>query len=312
MGADRINSLDGVRAIAVGMVIVSHLAVDSSLGAGYTDGRYWEPIVQLGQFGVYAFFILSGFVITRGLLIEQRQNGRIAIGGFFIRRAFRILPALVLYLIALKTMTLAGVLDQPDRGIVGAALFACNIGHVISVHPCPGAWVGHLWSLAYEEQFYLAFPFLFVLAAAGGWVGRLMVAAMMAFATWAVWSAAGAFFFPLRGFLLITVGVALAFFEGGLRQRLAKVSFHSMAVAFLSWPPLVAMGRMSFGLYLWQQVVTRPYPGAGYAEYALGLVALFVGCWLLYRVFEHPLIRLGARLSRSHKATLAATIRSAA
>jgi len=82
----RIPSLDGFRAISIFIVILSHC----SLAKGFPDKL--APYVDFGRLGVTIFFVISGFLITHLLLIEDAANNQISIKNFYIRRAFRILP----------------------------------------------------------------------------------------------------------------------------------------------------------------------------------------------------------------------------
>ena len=101
--------------------------------------------------GVAFFFVISGFVICTVLTGEFEKSRRVSIFGFYIRRCFRILPPLILFLIAAWTLEIAS-----PRSIAKAALFLCNLKF------CDPN-VDHLWSLAYEEQFYILFPIVLVL-----------------------------------------------------------------------------------------------------------------------------------------------------
>lgn len=296
---ERIGALDGLRALSVLAVIVSHLAVFSSVRLAYDGPFHAQWLFHLSQVGVGLFFVISGFVITRGLIAEHERGDGISIGGFFIRRAFRILPPLALYLAALKFLTVGGALDVPDRDIALAAAFGCNL-NALGIH-CGNWFVGHLWSLSFEEQFYLVFPFLFAFAIKGGALGRLTALLMLVVLVSWVRGVAGEILWPLRGFLLIGAGVGAAFWEAEIRSVLGRLPLQWLGVA-LAWPPLVVIGRMSYSLYLWQQLATGPYSGAGYGFYVLALAACFLWCWLLFRYFEQPLIRLGARLSRQWSA----------
>uniref|UniRef100_UPI0013DCC99C hypothetical protein n=1 Tax=Stenotrophomonas maltophilia TaxID=40324 RepID=UPI0013DCC99C len=69
---------------------------------------------------------------------------------------------------------------------------------------------------------------------------------------------------PLRGFVIIGIGVIAAFHEGTIRKALAWLRLPAALGSALSWPPLLAIGQMSYGLYLWQQLACYPLPGAGY------------------------------------------------
>ncbi len=146
-------ALDGVRALAVAGVILYHAGVK------------WVPG---GLLGVDVFFVLSGFLITSLLLREVRGGGRVNLGAFWARRARRLLPALLLVLLA---VSLWAALDpaQDIRSIrfdVGASLsyvanwrFAFSHQGYFAGSQTPSP-VLHLWSLGVEEQFYLLWPLL--------------------------------------------------------------------------------------------------------------------------------------------------------
>jgi len=144
-------SLDGVRALAVMLVVISHF------------GLSWVP----AGFGVTIFFGLSGFLITRLLLSEQRLTGSVDIPLFYMRRMLRLGPAL-LFFVAVSSF-IAWMIGWPPTGIelAGALLYFQNY---LNIHVLMHGDVGTmpywpLWSLAVEEHFYLLFPFVFCLAA---------------------------------------------------------------------------------------------------------------------------------------------------
>ncbi|MFC6237978.1 acyltransferase family protein [Longivirga aurantiaca] len=147
----RIGGLDGLRAIAVTAVVIYHLGIE------------WLPG---GFLGVDLFFVISGFLITTLLLAEVGVRGRIDFTGFYLRRARRLLPALVLMLVgtAILVSTVANdVAEQFLRDLPGAALYISNwwaLGQEQSYFELIGRGnvLAHLWSLAVEEQFYLLWP----------------------------------------------------------------------------------------------------------------------------------------------------------
>ena len=149
--AAHIGGLDGLRAIAVTAVVIYHLGLD------------WLPG---GFLGVDLFFVISGFLITTLLLTEIGVRGRIDFRGFYLRRARRLLPALVLMLVgtAILVSTIAtDVAEQFLRDLPGAALYLSNwwaLGQEQSYFELIGRGnvLAHLWSLAVEEQFYLLWP----------------------------------------------------------------------------------------------------------------------------------------------------------
>ena len=139
--SERIEWLDGWRTIAVGTVIIS-----------YWERFYTERPILDGKFGVYLFFGISGFIVTKLLLREYMAAGAIDFRAFYVRRALRILPPLLIYIAAC-------LLIFQDQAVLGGALrsilFSCNIE--IPLGNC-GWLFGHTWSLAFEEQFYLLLP----------------------------------------------------------------------------------------------------------------------------------------------------------
>lgn len=148
--------LDGIRAVAVLGVIAYHLDL------GWASG---------GLLGVGVFFVLSGYLITDLLVAEHRRHGRIDLRRFWIRRARRLLPALFLMLfVIVGWATLLDPIQLPAlRSDLPSAVFYFSNWWFIFQHVSyfarfgPPSPLGHLWSLAIEEQFYLLWP-LFVLA----------------------------------------------------------------------------------------------------------------------------------------------------
>jgi len=111
-----------------------------------------------GPLGVRVFFVISGFIITKLLLDEEKKNGRINVGRFYFRRIFRILPAYFFYLACLALFGVLGLVVLNTSEIPYAAAFLCNTSFV----NC-GWYLVHSWSLAIEEQFYLFWPLLFLI-----------------------------------------------------------------------------------------------------------------------------------------------------
>ncbi|MFD1954884.1 acyltransferase family protein [Paenibacillus thailandensis] len=151
-----IPGLDGLRALAVLAVIAYHLGLKGLPG---------------GLLGVSVFFTLSGYLITDLMLGERSRTGTIDMKRFWIRRARRLLPAMLLMLAALSGFLLV---TDPSRlaslqgEIAASLLYITNwrqIFHEVSYFESfgPPSPIGHLWSLAVEEQFYLLWPLLVLL-----------------------------------------------------------------------------------------------------------------------------------------------------
>lgn len=151
----RVAELDGWRGISIAMVVIGHL-----LNSRYSlHSALFVPKIarELSVWGVDVFFVVSGFIITSLAVRERHNTGRFAVIGFYTRRFFRIVPPLLVFLATLMLANVYGYINQPYSATLNAATFRCNFPDV----PC-GWFAGHTWTLAYEEQFYLIFPLIFV------------------------------------------------------------------------------------------------------------------------------------------------------
>ncbi|HEX3919324.1 MAG TPA: acyltransferase [Caulobacteraceae bacterium] len=287
----RLHALDGWRAIAVLMVITAHLQT------GGVSSESMMGTIGYGFLGVDYFFGISGFVIARGIMAE---GNRPWVGGFYVRRFFRIVPPLALYLAVIAALSLSGAVSHHAIWSLRALTFTCNIHGA----DCGGWFGAHTWSLSVEEQFYLLAPLLIsevattralstVFLCALGPIG----AALLYFhhATW------GQF---VGDFSCIGVGVACAFYEAPLAKLAARMPSWTVPLAFVAaialiylppgkivsvlyiglpflilyallvsafstgWlqtllgrSPLTTIGSFSYGLYLWQQLATGSWPG---------------------------------------------------
>ena len=156
----RFPALDGVRAVAVLMVFAFH----------YGGGAHRGPLLKVadairlqGWAGVDVFFVLSGFLIT-GVLYDTRNDSRF-FSRFYARRSIRIFP--VYYLVALMLLILTPVFHYQWHAV--HLLFLIYLGNIpgafvptiYQIHarvPAADVYLGHLWSLCVEEQFYLLWP----------------------------------------------------------------------------------------------------------------------------------------------------------
>ena len=161
--AKRIPELDGLRGTAILFVILFHFTAAEGTLPAHTFGSVLQRVTSMGWTGVDLFFVLSGFLIG-GILIDVRQSPRYW-KTFYLRRFLRIIPVYYLWIVAyVLLMRVAGPAIQArsfsGRGVVlGPAiyehfLFAQNIW-IAALPGMAGAWFGHTWSLAVEEQFYL-------------------------------------------------------------------------------------------------------------------------------------------------------------
>ena len=148
--------LDGLRAISVVAVMLYHG------GFGWLHG---------GFLGVEVFFVISGYLITVLLIEERRGSGTVALGAFWMRRARRLLPALVAMLVVIAAWV--AVFGSPAqqwqmrRDLPWALGYAANWGQIVGgtayFEPVDPPVLRHLWSLAVEEQWYVVWPLAFLL-----------------------------------------------------------------------------------------------------------------------------------------------------
>ncbi len=150
----RVPSLDGLRGISILAVLVAHaLGTDNFLSAGAINPVFGD----LGNLGVRVFFIISGFMITSLLFQEVAKSGHISLKGFYLRRTFRIFPAFYAYLAVMFALGVLGVLHLSLADNLHAATYTVNFAHERSWY------IGHVWSLSVEEQFYLLWPLALIL-----------------------------------------------------------------------------------------------------------------------------------------------------
>lgn len=144
--------LDGIRALSVAAVIAYHLDY------GWATGGY---------LGVEVFFVLSGFLITRLMLDEEWRTGAISRSQFWLRRARRLLPAVIALVVGVWIWAIAvlpvGEAAQFRGDAVASLLYVQNWHAIVTDQPYFESFgrpspLRHLWSLAIEEQFYLLWP----------------------------------------------------------------------------------------------------------------------------------------------------------
>lgn len=172
-----VPELDGLRAIAA-------LAVMGVHARHAIDGARWATVAarwaRSGWLGVDLFFVLSGYLLTRGLY--DLREGPHYYRRFYGRRVLRIMPLYYAYLAGIVLVasrwTLPPNLDARQEG--DAALYAIYLGNVVLAHHSPGVAFAQLWSLAVEEHFYALWPATFRRLSAFGVVRAAVVVALLA------------------------------------------------------------------------------------------------------------------------------------
>ncbi|MDH6199110.1 peptidoglycan/LPS O-acetylase OafA/YrhL/lysophospholipase L1-like esterase [Mycobacterium frederiksbergense] len=356
-----IPALDGIRAVAVALVLAGHGGV---------------PGVAGGFIGVDIFFVLSGFLITSLLLDEFGRTDRIDLKGFWIRRAKRLLPAMVLmtlFVVAARDLFPPDAVSSLRDDAVGAFFWVANWLFVAAdtdyfsqgSTPSP---LQHTWSLAVEEQYYVIWPLLVLAAvllvrrrsvtAVRATVFGLAVAGMLASAVaaillagdpaqlnrvyfgtdtraqallvgaaaaallvrdWSTLTVSGtlirarwrrwvAWTLPVIGVAVLAVAAHLATgsadqFRHGLLIVVALGAVLVIApVALdqdgyvaraLAWYPLVTLGVISYGVYLWHWPIFLILNGErtgldGWALLALRCAVTIAVSWVSWWLIEQP------------------------
>ncbi len=312
----------------------------------------------LGYAGVLLFFAISGFLITSRMLDEHELTGTLNLGKFYLRRAFRILPPALFFLLVSTVLGLLGVIPFNILNIAKALFFVRNYTYLD--YADHSTWFSaHFWSLSVEEHFYLIWPTVLVLA---GMKRARWVAPALATAT-IVWRGLDEHFeFVARTFHapylsdnwgrtdyladVLLWGCTLAIWLGRRPWKLVLPKGTSTVVCWgllgfiyvafftpyfphsrnfvnlfmamlvgctvtdpggllgriLEWSPLRFIGRLSYSLYLWQQLF---FHGAQaprwFQQFPLNLVFIFAAACFSYYLVERPTVRLGHRFARPPK-----------
>ena len=328
----RIPSLDGLRAISILLVIGGH----------WTELRYHPSMASdvagaFANLGVRIFFVISGYLITTLLLKEYGKTSTIGLREFYVRRAYRILPASIVFMVPVFVIFWR---QLSWFHMAAAALYLANFDFS---HPW---FLGHLWSLSVEEQFYFLWPGVLKK------FHRHRVAILVGVVAFSPVYRVGCHFLGMHGKTdetfpavadVLAIGCLLGVFAGRLPKikpgwafamivpvvlvpvYLGVLRFHVTAMLlFVLWPvmhlaiaglllhvvqrpywilnvaPVVWLGQISYSLYLWQQLFVfgeRSKPGY-FVVFAVGLASAS------YYFVEQPMLRVRERrkLARSEGA----------
>jgi peptidoglycan/LPS O-acetylase OafA/YrhL len=324
----RIASLDGLRAVSISMVVIGHTMAHSHASGGWASlFHYGFRFARYGAFGVDVFFVISGFLITTLLLKEREKTGAISLRNFYVRRAYRILPASY-------AVTLAIALLWHNRVQLRDVL--CSLLYVQNFNPGVSWSLGHMWSLSVEEQFYLLWPFLLnrffrqrysivitaILAAPlfrglCGWLGfhhaavawfpctmdALAIGCLLALfkGKAAAWSAAtDRWFIPA---LAGTLAIPQFSYPHGL-EPLVMLTLQNLGIAFciehcirkkywiLNWAPITWIGVLSYSIYLCQEPFFQNPPANIFEKFPANLLCILPAAIACHYLIEKPFLRL--------------------
>lgn len=339
-------SLDGVRAIAVLLVFAFHV-----------PGTWWY--LPNGSLGVDLFFVLSGFLITSLLVEEHQATGRIDLPKFYMRRALRLFPALIVTLIAVALLIPtedASIRGDIVKEIVTAGTYTTN--WFLAFDALDSVYLEHTWSLALEEQYYLIWAIAVVgLMATFRKAERIVLVALLVAALSILWrvvlligfdasfdrvyfgfdtrldglllgSALGAFRHTAHGLTvaglarhraapavaagasLLLVAMSAVEWPGNVVRFAILLPMVNVAAAvitvqlvdgessllsrMLSSAPLVRVGKLSYGIYLFHipviRVLRRSIDPSPEVLFVLAIAVTYVLAEASYRAIEKPLL----------------------
>ena len=178
--------LDGLRFLAFLCVFITHAFPDDatvymSRGISWPLAHLLSHIVHAGRYGVPLFFVLSSYLITELLIREHQKTGTIDVLRFYLRRALRIWPLYVVFVVAVSALLRKALGPDafPSNYLAALLLFFGNWAMMRGWGPAAGDLLtGPLWSVSIEEQFYLVWPLLLRVVGVGR-IRRLALAMVM-------------------------------------------------------------------------------------------------------------------------------------
>lgn len=335
-------SLDGMRAVSILLVLFLHARM-----------TYLKRDPLLGRLGVYIFFVISGLLITWLMIREREMTGRFSLRHFYIRRFLRILPVFWLLLLTVTLLKVTHVISTQWLDILRSSTFTAN-------YPVPNGsgWLGHTWSLSLEEQFYLFWPSLFVLAPRR-WIPRLAMILVLCgpllrilfyflvpsmrgldqngFEALVDLPMAGCFSafllgsdkwrkrictipaWPTLTFTTISLVIAIPWLldhlprhslsstianlftptvEGPLIALMLLVLVageHSFPFRVLNSPIAIHLGKLSYSIYIWQQLLLPQNAASTAFPLIWRLPAIYLVALCSFNLIERPLLKLRSR-----------------
>jgi peptidoglycan/LPS O-acetylase OafA/YrhL len=292
-----IPGIDGLRALSILIVLISHIQNTKSAPVIL---MFLGKHILWGSFGVYVFFVISGFLITGLILKEKVKSGSVNLKSFYWRRFVRIFPVYYFYLLTIYILNCFFNLKMENSMFISAMLYLQNFPYFAQ------PWINsHSWSLAVEEQFYLIWPSLLVFGRFNYLPVFFIILILLAY--------------PILNTLNYFKPAYDIYFLGSLTRNLPAImmgSFLSLAL-FKSWfsPLLLQLKKPIFGFCLplaWLSSLPLKLLIMGYFSIPFGFLftSLFITLFLLhvilqkedsliFKVFNHKIMVYIGRLSYS-------------
>jgi len=333
----RLHSLQGLRAVCITLVVLSHVSGTRNFPRSHILEIY-------GNLGVRIFLVVSGYLITAQLVREFDRSGTISLKMFYTRRAFRIFPAAYVFMI---------VAVVTHWSMLRAGNIATALAYCVNYYQYGQHVLGHLWSLGVEEQFYLLWPLtlllffrrrLWIVAAAIALGPPLRVIFFLA------WGRPG-LDHPFPVFMdALAMGAAVSMLEPRLaRWQLVFTSRWFGAVPFVTallpmiqlwntrvyqvlgltllhlgialslkhvmlrryavlnvWP-VMWLGAISYSLYLWQQIFLDREASSFWTAFPQNVVFSILLATASYHLIEQPFLKVRERWTRARRVHLVST-----
>ncbi|MBX7056080.1 MAG: acyltransferase [Pyrinomonadaceae bacterium] len=226
---NRIPSLDGLRTVSIALVLIGHAFHVYGLG---TTGNF-------GNLGVRVFFVISGFLITGLLVREIERTSTVNLLKFYFRRTLRIFPPYYFYLGVIGIAAALGLAAVPLASLVYSSAYLTD-------YVAPTGWLlGHTWSLAVEEQFYLILPGFLMLLGIRRAKALLIAIVMLAPIVRVLdfWMSGPDQIWVLKGFHAnadaLAIGCLLSLFRDRLHRLPAYRRFLGSRIVFLLLPVIL-------------------------------------------------------------------------
>ena len=344
-----IKGFDGLRAISIVMVLFTHSGIDEKIQQiDFFKNNY--NLIS-GTTGVNIFFVLSGFLITQLLLQEKKSFGNINFKLFFARRFLRLTPPFLVLLLVVFCLMFCNQIPANYIAVALSFFYLYNfVEHVNYVGE-----LGHTWSLAVEEQFYLLWPFILAMSLKFknlffGLLGFLLFCFGVKYAYLHANALSLSHFYIVQHYYIdrwfipaafpIVVGAVSSLLLFNYREKLER-TFHAknwivllvlglyciqvlipgislefvailvpisigilllwiyfnqenIFVSILNVYPLAFIGKISYGIYIFQGLYLRTGPGGalGIQQYPLNLFLVFVTALASYFLLEKPVLKL--------------------
>lgn len=334
-------SLDGLRALAVSVVVLYH---------------FHTPAIRGGWIGVDVFFVLSGYLITSILAAEYRRTGTLDLKRFYWFRILRLAPALFVVLAFVAVLAVRSTEHRAEHlySIAASALYFMNWNAAFEWGSA--SLLGHTWSLSVEEQFYFLWPLIFMGAGKSRSFAKWTAVAVVGIAAWRIYLnqqgapwlrtyyagdthseslfagcflafvmhsdfvkrasrywiipvlalTAMAFTMSVKESSAQTWGISLASIMSA--WLIASLTHDEKLKKFFSHPLMVYTGRISYGWYLWHVPIflllkykVDPAQPLTLLIYPAMLIGSYMAAVLSYRYVEAPFIALKKRYPKANR-----------